>query len=56
MPDHQTVAAAFHAEPSGNEIVVRLDRRPCSPKLRQADLPAITVPWRGDRQLRYEFA
>jgi len=24
--------------------------------LRQADMPAVTVPWWGDRQLRYEFA
>ena len=38
-----------------NEIVVRLDRRAYSPVLRQADLPAVTVPWWGDRQLRYEF-
>jgi hypothetical protein len=40
----------------GSEIVVRLDRRAYSPVLRQADLPTITVPWWGDRQLRYEFA
>jgi hypothetical protein len=40
----------------GNEIVVWLDRRAYSPVLRQADLPTVTVPWWGDRQLRYEFA
>lgn len=40
----------------GNEIIVRLDRRTYSPVLRQADLPTITVPWWGNRQLRYEFA
>lgn len=39
-----------------NEIVVRLDRRTYSPVLRQADLPTVTVPWWGHRQLRYEFA
>ena len=40
----------------GNQIVVRLNRRAYSPVLRQADLPTVTVPWWGDRQLRYEFA
>ena len=39
-----------------SEIVVRLDRRTYSPVLRQADLPDVTVPWLGDRKLRYEFA
>jgi hypothetical protein len=41
---------------NGNEIVVRLDRRTYSPVLRQANLPTVTVPWWGDRQLRYEYA
>jgi hypothetical protein len=40
----------------GNQILVRLDRRAYSPVLRQADLPTVTVPWWGNRQLRYEFA
>ena len=39
-----------------NHITVRLDRRAYSPVLRQADLPTITVPWWGHRQLHYEFA
>jgi hypothetical protein len=39
-----------------NQIIVRLDRRTYSPVLRQADLPDITVPWLGDRTIRYEFA
>ena len=33
----------------GNQIVVRLDRRTYSPVLRQANLPAISVPWLGGR-------
>ena len=38
-------------------ITVRLDRRAYAPVLRQADLPAdTTVPWWGNRTLRYEFA
>ena len=40
----------------GNQIVVRLDRRTYSPVLRQANLPAISVPWLGGRTVRYEFA
>jgi hypothetical protein len=40
----------------GNQIAVRLDRRTYSPVLRQANLPAITVPWLGGRTVRYEFA
>ena len=41
----------------GPEIVVRLNRRTYSPILRQASLPkTITVPWWGDRTLRYEYA
>ena len=39
------------------EIVVRLNRRTYSPVLRQASLPeTITVPWWGNRTLRYEYA
>jgi hypothetical protein len=37
-------------------ITVRLERRAYSPVLRQADLPPTTVPWWGNRILRYEFA
>ena len=38
-------------------VTVRLDRRAYSPVLRQADLPTnTTVPWWGNRTLRYEFA
>jgi hypothetical protein len=37
------------------EIVVRVDRRTYSPVLRQADLPVTTVPWWGNRQLRFEY-
>ncbi len=38
-------------------ITVRLERRAYAPVLRQADLPAATtVPWWGNRTLRYEFA
>jgi hypothetical protein len=40
----------------GNKIIVRLDRRAYSPVLRQAQLPTITVPWWGNRQLTYQFA
>jgi len=39
------------------EIVVRLNRRTYSPVLRQSSLPeTITVPWWGNRTLRYEYA
>jgi transposase len=38
-------------------ITVRLERRAYAPVLRQADLPGATsVPWWGNRTLRYEFA
>jgi transposase len=38
-------------------ITVRLQRRAYAPVLRQADLPAATtVPWWGNRTLRYEFS
>lgn len=40
---------------SQTEIVVRLNRRTYSPVLRQADLPTTTVPWWGNRQLRFEY-
>jgi hypothetical protein len=40
----------------GQTITVRLERRAYSPVLRQADLPpATTVPWWGNRTLRYEL-
>jgi hypothetical protein len=41
---------------TSDTITVRLDRRAYSPVLRQADLPATTVPWWGNRTLHYEFA
>jgi len=38
-------------------VTVRLERRAYAPVLRQADLPpATTVPWWGNRTLRYEFS
>jgi hypothetical protein len=38
-------------------ITIRLDRRAYSPVLRQAELPTdTTVPWWGNRTLRYEYA
>jgi Transposase DDE domain len=38
-------------------ITVRLDRRAYAPVLRQADLPTnTTIPWWGNRTLRYEIA
>jgi len=41
---------------SGDTITVRLERRAYSPVLRKADLPAATtVPWWGNRILRYEL-
>src|SRR6266511_497855 len=42
---------------AGDTVTVRLERRAYAPVLRQADLPgATTVPWWGNRTLRYEFA
>ena len=42
---------------SGDTVTVRLERRAYSPVLRHADLPgATTVPWWGNRTLRYELA
>jgi hypothetical protein len=41
----------------GDTTTIRLNRRAYSPVLRQADLPTdTTVPWRGNRTLRYQFA
>jgi hypothetical protein len=41
----------------GDTVTVRLERRAYAPVLRQADLPsATTVPWWGNRTLRYELA
>jgi hypothetical protein len=40
----------------GDTITVRLERRAYSPVLRKASLPAqTTIPWWGNRNLRYEF-
>jgi hypothetical protein len=42
---------------NSDTITVRLDRRAYSPVLRHADLPeTTTVPWWGNRTLRYEFS
>ena len=42
---------------TSDTITVRLERRAYSPVLRQANLPpATTVPWWGNRTLRYELA
>ncbi len=42
---------------SSDTITVRLERRAYSPVLRKAHLPAATtVPWWGNRTLRYELA
>jgi transposase len=41
----------------GDAITVRLERRAYTPVLRNANLPAqTTIPWWGNRTLRYEFA
>jgi len=41
----------------GDTITVRLERRAYAPVLRNANLPAqTTVPWWGNRTLRYELA
>jgi len=41
---------------TGDTVTVRLERRAYAPVLRQADLPAATtIPWWGNRTLRYEF-
>src|SRR5215207_2294848 len=42
---------------AGDTVTIRLERRAYAPVLRQADLPpATTVPWWGNRTLRYEFS
>jgi transposase len=42
---------------AGDTVTIRLERRAYAPVLRQADLPAATtIPWWGNRTLRYEFA
>jgi hypothetical protein len=42
---------------TGHSTTVKINRRAYSPVLRHARLPAdTTVPWRGGRQLRFEFA
>jgi transposase len=38
-----------------NQITVQLDRRTYSPVLRQADLPAVEVPWWGSRTLNFTY-
>ena len=38
-----------------DEVVARLKARTYSPVMRSAGLPEITVPWWGDRRLRFEF-
>jgi hypothetical protein len=41
---------------TGDAVTIRLERRAYSPVLRQADLPpTTTVPWWGNRTLRYEL-
>jgi hypothetical protein len=40
---------------TGDTITVRLGRRTYSPFLREADLPATTVPWLGNRTVRFEY-
>ena len=40
----------------GDDIIVRIDRRACSPVLRQDELPTVTVLWWGNRPLSYQFA
>jgi hypothetical protein len=52
----RSLSTGGHILNHGNQIVVRLDRRTYSPVLRQANLPAISVPWLGGRTVRYEFA
>ncbi len=42
---------------SGDQVTVRIDRRACSPVLRQASLPAdTTVPWWHGKRLHFEFS
>ncbi len=44
-----TITTTKHA------VTVHLDRRAYSPTLRKADLPEVTVPWWGNRTLRYHI-
>ena len=42
---------------TGRTVTVRLDRRAYAPVLRQADLPTdTTIPWWGNRTIRYEIS
>jgi hypothetical protein len=41
---------------AGDTVTVRLECRAYSPVLRQASLPAATIPWWGGRTVRYEYA
>ena len=42
---------------TAHTTTVKLNRRAYSPVLRSANLPAdTTVPWWGDRRLRFDFA
>src|SRR5262249_9484437 len=42
---------------NGDTITVRLERRAYSPVLRKANFPTdTTVPWLGNRTIRYDFA
>ncbi len=40
----------------GDDIIVRIDRRACSPVLRQDELPTVTVLWWGNRPLSHQCA
>jgi transposase len=40
---------------TSDTITVRLERRAYSPVLRKASLPATTIPWLGNRTIRYEL-
>jgi transposase len=42
-------------EHHSDQITVQLDRRTYSPVLRQADLPAVDVPWWGGRTLNFTY-
>jgi hypothetical protein len=42
---------------TSDAITVRLERRAYSPTLRKANLPATaTIPWLGNRTIRYELS
>jgi hypothetical protein len=60
-PRHPSSAASRHPGEiisTSTGITVTIDRRACSPVLRDAGLPAAatTVPWRGGRQLRFKIS